>query len=291
VSLLKQGDRFEHSLFLPPNPIHNHKMKIVIIIQRWFGGHGTVAKSLKKRLAEKGHEVVIISREDDLDSMSLVNGYKKLRKRMEKETYDILYTFDWSIGLTFIDFKNHFCCFHGHTPQNIGKMLQSYVGNRLKENLIVVGDTLKERFPKSNLIYNGVDLDLFKPLGYERKYFGWVNKSSEIKNKEEIEKIAKEYQLPLLIAYNTPYEDMNEFYNHLKVFVSYPPEYAGFNMCWIEAMASGVPIVLGNEHGVNIPLNNKYPKDLRKYVVEKDLTWKSNVEKLLELFEKCLKKD
>ena len=89
------------------------------------------------------------------------------------------------------------------------------------------------------------------------------------------DKIAKDYNLKLSVAENIPSEQMNNWYNKLKVFVSYPTKNAGFNLCWIEALASGVPIVLGNEEGIGI-------KNAKKNW--KKLTWEKNVNKLEEVF-------
>ena len=87
--------------------------------------------------------------------------------------------------------------------------------------------------------------------------------------------IAKEKGLELSIAKNIPPEKMNDWYNTLKVFVSYPPSYVGFNLVWLEAKASGVPLVLGNENGIGI---NKINEDW------KEMTWENHVDKLLEVF-------
>ena len=236
-------------------------MKILILIKKWLGGVGVVVKNVRNELEKKGHKVTIISREEDMKIYSLRQSIfpirRKVKQLMKKERYNIIYTQDWSMALPlFFPFsayrKKHFCCFHGN---QIGKTraLQTIVGKILGKKLIVVGDGLKKRFPKSNLIYNGVDLDKFKSLKKRRDSLGWINKGTEILTKGEIISLAKKLKLKPLIAENfsIPSDKMNEeFYNKLKIFVSLPPVTAGFNLCWIEAMASGVPVIIGNNEGI-----------------------------------------
>ena len=249
-------------------------MKILILIKARGGGHERVMNSIKPLLEQKGHQVEIISREDDLNCFSTKQAFFKLRKEIKKRDYDILYTQDWSCALPFLFKKNHFCCHHGLTPSKIGRFLQKIVGKLMKEKTISVGPKVKEMFPKSTLIYNGVDLNKFYNMENERKYFGWIKRDYEEKDEKEINDIARSYGLELSIADKIPPEKMNKWYNSLKVFASYPRKFAGFNMCWIEAKASGVPEILGNENGIGI-----------KNVKEKfnEFTWENNVNKFLEV--------
>jgi len=291
-------------------------MKILIVLLRWNGGVGTVVKYIKSELEKRGKEVISISREEDLKCFSSVKNLFWLRKKyksvIKKENPDIIYTQDWSMALPLIfPFrvfqKKHFCCFHGN---QIGKakIIQFFVGKTLGKRLIVVGDSLKERFTKSNLVYNGVDLEMFKPLGKKRSCLGWINKETEIQEEEEVISLAKKMKLKPLIAKNfsISFDKMSEnFYNRCKIFISLPPREAGFNLCWVEAMASGVPIIIGNKEGIGCKLNiNKFenkeelfkkikslkPKDYRKEIEKSDLTWKSHVNKLLEIWEEKWKK-
>ena len=68
-------------------------------------------------------------------------------------------------------YKNHYCCFHGHQTGKT-KLLQDFVGRFMGKNLIVVGDSLNNRFSKSNIVYNGVDLMKFYDLKKKREYIG-----------------------------------------------------------------------------------------------------------------------
>jgi len=253
-------------------------MKILIVLikleKKGVGGVTRVVNNIVPLLEKKGHQVEIISRNDDLNCSSTIKSFFKLRKEVNKRDYDILYTQDWSCALPFLNYENHYCCHHGLTPQKFGRFLQKIVGKVMKEKTISVGPPVKGFFPESNLIYNGFNPEEFKDLNKERKYFGWVDKT-EIVTEEEMKAIAKEKGLELSIAKNIPPEKMNDWYNTLKVFVSYPPSYVGFNLVWLEAKASGVPLVLGNENGIGI---NKINEDW------KEMTWENHVDKLLEVF-------
>ena len=257
-------------------------MKILIVLIRWKGGVGRVIESIKPLLEKAGNEVEVISREDDLKSYSLKDSFFKLRREVKKRDYDILYTQDWSCALPFLGFRNHFICFHGNESNKLGRLIQNFIGKAMGKRLIVVGPKLKERFPKSNLIYNGVDFNKFRNLKKRRTKIGWVDKGTESITEEDFLKIAKKYRLKPTIAENIQPEKMNEWYNSLKIFVSYPPESAGFNLCWLEAKASGVPEILGNENGVGI---NKIKKDWKK------MSWENHVNKLLGAFHSDEKKN
>ena len=257
-------------------------MKILMVLTRWKGGVGGSVKEIKNELERKGHKVEVISREEDLGGKfnegGLLKTFSKLRKEVDKREYDILYTQDWGCALPLLFFKSHYCCFHGHQTGKT-KHLQNIVGRYLGRNLIVVGDSLKDKFPKSNLIYNGVDLIKFHDLKKERKYIGWVNKGAEDIDKQQFLNMAKKNNLKPIIAenYSIPFEKMNEdFYSKCKIFVSFPKKYAGFNLVWLEAKASGVPIIMGNDNGIGI-----------KKVLETPIeyfSWNKNVNKLLEVW-------
>lgn len=271
-------------------------MKILIILKKWPGGVGSVVRNVKEQLILRGHNVDVISRDEDLN----LNFYQvfKFRKKINKliEDYDIIYTQDWSIALPLlfpysISKKKHFCCFHGH-QQGLTKILQTIIGKIMGPRLIVVGDSLKKRFPKSLLNYNAVDYKLFKPLNKKREYIGWIDKSAEKISKEDLIKLSNKYNLKILVAKDIPYNKMNIFYNKCKIFVSLPTNIAGYNLCWVEAIASGVPIVIGNKEGIGEKLklntiNNQNNKiTTRQELLDMGLTWNENSRKLDIYFKK-----
>lgn len=285
-------------------------MKVLIFLTKWKGGVGVVVNSIKKELEQRGYEVICISREEDLKCFSSVKNLfwlrKKYKKIVETEKPDIIYTQDWSIALPLlfpysIYSNKHFCCFHGNQLGKT-KFMQNIIGKKMGKNLFVVGDSLKKRFPDAALVYNGVDLEKFKPLNKKRDCLGWIKKETEMLKEEEIVTLANKLGLKSLMAkdFSIPFDQMNEdFYNKCKIFISLPPNKAGFNLCWVEAMAAGVPIIVGNNEGIGWKLNidkfenkedlfNKInlikQKNYRKEIEKSDLTWEKHVDKLLEIW-------
>lgn len=234
-------------------------MKILVLIKKWKGGVGSYVRSIKPLLEKKGFYVKVISREDDLKIFSLWKSIFPIRtlvkRLMKKEKFDIIYTQDWSMAFPllfpFPIFKNkHFCCFHGNERRILSRILQEITGKIIEKKLFVVGPTIKKRFKKAVLNYEASDLSLFKPIHSKREFLGFVEKETEILSSKDIKIICKKINMKSLIAGNIPWKKMNKFYNKLRIFISLPPKEAGFNLVWLEAMASGVPIIVGNNEGV-----------------------------------------
>ncbi len=284
-------------------------MKILILLQKWKGGVGGGVKNISLELEKLGHSVKVISREDDLKLYSFASSVFKVRRLVknlvQRDKYDIIYTQDW--GLTFpllfpyrIFKKKHFAMFHG-TQFGLAGIFQNIVGRIMGKRLLVIGAPLKEKFKRSNLVYAGVNLDQFKPLRKKRIFLGWIEKGTEIPKEEDIQELAKLFKLKPLIAKNfsIPFDKMNsDFYNQCKVFVSLPPKTAGFNVCWIEAMAAGVPVIIGNEEGIGseLPftkvkskkdlfnLKNIKETDYYSWLIKSELIWKKHTQRLIQIF-------
>ena len=281
-------------------------MKILILIKKWSGGVGRVINSIKPLLEKKGYKIEIISREDDLKCFSLKDSFRILRKEVNKRNYDILYIQDWSCALPLID-KKSFVCFHGEDISKSSRFLQVLVGKIKGRKLIVVGDKLKKLFPKSSLIYNGVDLNKFKQIKNIKKIknsVGFANWLTDKYNFNKIKKAVNETEKKLIVAKNIQKEKMPEFYNKIEAFISLPPEYTGFNLVWLEAMACGVPKIIGNNAGIGkkLPINHiedfssieeaiksSKRRNYRKWVLDNKFTWENHVNKFLEVYKKCLK--
>ncbi|MFC1710684.1 glycosyltransferase [Nanoarchaeota archaeon] len=294
-------------------------MKILIVLQNMGqkkgkpGGVGNASNEIQKALNKKGHEVDILSREDNLKIYSALGSIfplrKKIRQLMKKEKYDVIYTQDWGMTLPMllpyrIFKKQHFVCFCGR-QENIFIIIQDLVGKIMGKRLVVIGDRLKKAFPKATLIYRGVNFKWFKPLRKKRDSIGFVDKPSELITKEELKEIATRTGLKPITAKNIPINKMNEkFYSKCKVFISLPPQ-AGYNNVWNEAMASGAPIVIGNDRGAGtmLPFDKvnkgenrvekitkivKNPKKInyRKWLIDNGFSWKENANKLLRYFKK-----
>lgn len=295
-------------------------MKILILLQRFRGGVGGGVKNISKELKNLGHEVDIIAREENLCltsfPKSIIPLRKKVSKLMKEKNYDVIYTQDWSLAFPLIFpyplfRKKHFCMFHGH-QFGFGRILQNIIGKSMGRRLFCMAPSLKERFPNATMNYCGVNLDQFKPLNKKRKYIGWIAKANEIISRKEIEELGKKTNTPFLILgglsqHTLLHEEMNsKFYNKCKVFISLPPEAAGFQASWLEAMAAGVPIVIGNNEGAGEvqPFDKvsegkerdvqelikiiKKPKkmDYRKWIIKNGFTWKNHSKRLIEIFKK-----
>jgi len=282
-------------------------MKILVFLLRWRGGVGRVIKELERELEQKGHELVAISREDDFNLFSSVKNLLLMRQKykeiIEKENPDIIYTQDWSMALPLlfpfkIYKKKHYCCFHGNQIGSLSFM-QPLIGRVMGKRIIAVGTYNYNRLPKSHLIPNGVNMERFKPLNKNRKFMGWINTETEVFSKKEIECFAKKAGYELIIARRILPERMNEdFYNKCDVFFSIPPQSAGCQLSWMEAMSAGVPKIIGNKEGDGDLLSisqlsdfknpidairNAKRKDHRKEMEEMNQTWERHTDKLLRV--------
>ena len=151
------------------------------------------------------------------------------------------------------------------------------------KRLIVVGPTLKKRFPNSNLIYNGASKKDFYDKKKKREYIGYYfsNKNMDDsgplakKTIDMVDKLRKKFKLRTSLAKNIPTNKMNDWYNSLQFFICLPPKQTGFILSWLEAKLSGVPNIIGNEYGVGISnLNANW----------KSMTLENQTNKLLDTF-------
>ena len=292
-------------------------MKILIVLLRLRGGVGRANNGMADALRKRGHEVDLLSREDDLKIFSFFKSIfplrKKIKELVKKNNYSIIYTQDYSCALPlFLPFpiywRKHFCCFCGTKKgkskgQLRHKIIQKIVGRIMGKKLVAIGDSIHKRFPKSTKIYRGINFKEFKPIKKRRKCLGWIERDTENITKEELEKVTKLTNLKLIIAKGIPPKKMNEFYNECKVFVSLPNN-DGYNNSWNEAIAAGVPIIIGNNEGAGsfLPFDKildekdmekrireiiKNPKKInyRNWIIKKGLTWDNAAEKLLKVFE------
>jgi len=275
-------------------------MKILIVLIRWKGGVGRVIESTKPFLEKEGNTVEVISREDDLKCFSLKDSFMKLRKEVKKRDYDILYTQDWSCTLPLLGLKNHFCCLYGNETHKFGRIFQNFIGKLFGKKLIVVNPLVKERFPKSHLLYIGINLKEFKNLKLRREKgtVGFANWHNSEYNYEEIKKAVESLGLKLVdTELKLSKEELVRFYNKIETFISLPKEHAGFNMTWIEAMACKVPKIIGNYNGIgrmhninhledfeNIEDAIKNAKTPKNYIIPKEFNWEVHANKLLGIF-------
>jgi len=289
-----------------------NEMKILFLLKRWPGGVGVVVKTLKKEFEKKGHEVTAIAREEDLKIYSLIKSIfpirRLVRKKVKEEGFDIIYTKDWSMAFPLIFpypifRKKHYCGFGGLQNERVGSILQRIVGTIIGRRIICYGDPVKRAFPKANQIFNGVDLDKFKPnpkIKRIKNSVGFANWKTDIYNYEKVREAVEKCGKKFMVAEGVPPEGMSDFYNQIETFISLPPPYTGFNLVWVEAMACGVPKIIGSNAGIGnrLPidkienfesiegaLENAVEKDYRKLLDDK-FSWKRNVEEHLKLWKK-----
>jgi len=253
-------------------------MKILIVLVRLRGGVGRSNTEIARVLSKKGHKIDTLSREDDLKIYSFFKSIfplrKKIKKLMNENNYDVIYTQDYSLTLPLlfpypIFWKKHLSFACGEKTWGIHKLVQEIVSKIMGKKLGVVCGELKDKFPKSTLIYRGINLKEFRPLNKKREFIGWADRSLESFSEKELKKISKEVGMKYKIAKDIPSNKMNEFYNKCKVFISLPYR-GGYNNVWTEAMATGVPIVIGNRKGSGrtLPFNKIPEKNSIKEIIK-----------------------
>jgi len=291
-------------------------MKILLLYKKKAGGVGTVVQSLTKWFEKTGDSALEISREEDMKIYSLIKSIFPIRKKIKRivteEKIDIIYTQDWSLALpllfpSHIFKKKHFCVFYGSNPPGMGKFLQNIVGKMIHKNLIVCNDSLKEKFPDSTLIYNRVDHEIFSPSNKIKKIknsVGFANWATKEYHFKEIEKAVKEAGKKLIIADGIPKEKMPDFFRKLEIFISLPPDYAGFGLVYLEAMSSGIPKIIGSNYGggeilpitkienfgsIKEAILNAKATNYREWIIKNNFTWENAVKKLKGIFKDGIK--
>ena len=279
---------------------------LVLVKEMGFGGVETLLKNISNEFKKRGHKIDIVSRKDNFR----INGFlqsifpirKKVRELMRERKYDIIYTQDWNMALPLlfpypVFKKRHFCFFHA-TQKGKSFFVQFLVGMAMKKRLLT-GDRVNQRRYGATLVATSVNLNDFKPLGKKRVYLGWTNKPSENLTKEKIEEIGRKLKIPVIIAEKSIPIDMNDFYNKCKIYVSLPFKEAGGGVTYMEAMAAGIPRIVGNMYaeGYKFPfdkienfksieeaIRNSKERDYRKWMKESKITWENHVNRLIELF-------
>ena len=145
-------------------------MKILLLARKMDGDIGKFITSLKEKLIEKGNEVDLVSREEDLGIPSLSGSMgtlgRAVMKKDKENNYDIIYTHDWSLAFPLlvpkkILFEKHFCLFHDVEPSGAkSRILQKIAGNMLGDHLVVKTKELKDKFQKAFFSEKGIPENL-----------------------------------------------------------------------------------------------------------------------------------
>lgn len=236
---------------------------ILFIVGKWEGGVGNVIKGYEKYLNRRGYKVYTLSREQDLGCSSFKGSIRKIRKAVKKRHYDKIITNDWSLALPLlfpwpVKSKVHYCLFHGE-QDGIGSLFQMYIGWVMETfgRLMVVGPGLKKKFTKSKAVYNGVDLEIFKPSkepDFDGDNVGFANWPIDFYNYDLVNDTVTSHGKKLLLAAGLNKKEMARFYSKLNYFISLPGDITGYNLVWAEALACGVPKIIGTEAGIGSEL-------------------------------------
>jgi len=287
-------------------------MKILVLLKTWPGGVGVAVKNYVREFEKQGHEVKTISRKEDMGIYSLAKSIfpirNKVKELMKKNNYDIIYTKDWSLAFPLIFpyplfKKKHYCGFGGLQNGTISKVLQKIVGRILGKRLICYGDPVKKKFPNANKIFNGINISSFKPLKGEKRIknsVGFANAPKDIYNFDKVKKAVEKSGKKFFHVWGKDPKTMPGFYNKIETFISIPPTYTGFNLCWLEAMACGVPKIIGSNSGIGnrLPIDkienfksieeailNSKRKNYRK-LISKEFSWEVMAKKTINLWKK-----
>ena len=147
-------------------------MKILIVFRRKERIIWESIKQMEKKLVKLGHNVDLLSREEDLNMNSLSSSMGGLSVAIEKKdkenNYGIIYTQDWSIAMPLLLptktlFEKHYCLFHDVEPSGAkSRVLQRIVGNMMGTKLVVKTKELKEKFPGAIFSEDGISKDVLK---------------------------------------------------------------------------------------------------------------------------------
>jgi glycosyltransferase involved in cell wall biosynthesis len=284
-------------------------MRVLMVHKTRKGGVAIHVKEISRELRKRGIKVDEITRNEDIKSRNFSESYAKMKKlfsRWSKE-YDIIHCHDWSITYPALksNIKNLVATFHAFPTNPVALFFENYCINNLSYRAIVISPKMKRVYENATLIPNGVNLSIFK-------------KYKNIKRVKNLVGLAQRYNLRKIISAvkksgfdfvhtqnKIKYEELGKFYSKIEIFISIPYEAAGFNMVWLEAMASEVPYIIGTNAGIGeiLPiykirdfdeLRNILPKikneeikplkNQRRWIIKNKLTWKDHVKKLIKIY-------
>jgi glycosyltransferase involved in cell wall biosynthesis len=275
------------------------RLKIAQIAPLWFsippkkyGGTERIIYHLTEGLIERGHKVALFASGDSKTRAKLFwvtkrglisrgiswqdwwwNNLNYSLAFERAKNFDIVHSHWTPLGMFFQNFVKTpvLHTFHNIPPKNDHRweVLKYFKDS----NVVFVSKKEREnspvRFKKEYVVYNGIDISLFKFNKKPKDYFIWVGRISPAKGTEEAVLIAKKAKVKLiLIGQLQPmYEDyfkkkikphLNEkikyigeiaqeklvhYYRNAKGFI-FPLQWEEpFGLCLIEAMACGTPVI------------------------------------------------
>ncbi|MEA1993391.1 MAG: glycosyltransferase family 4 protein [Euryarchaeota archaeon] len=259
-----------------------------------IGGVATHIYHLKKEL-EKNHNVYVLTYGEATDGRVFstfapklgrglffsMSGLMKIRKIVKQCDIDVIHAhyilppgfvglFGKRLTGTKLVISAHGSDVNRLMKKCYGHFLSGIVlkkSDYLIANSKAVAETLK-RYNRTELIYNGVDLDRFYPKNYERE--GVTCIGALIKDKG-VETLLKAWDDPWIVGDGPERlrlealggtffgyrSDTEEILNKSKVLVL-PSKKEGFGIVLLEAMACGTPVIARDIPGVNEIVKDRY---------------------------------
>ncbi len=317
------------------------KLKIVHVCRNFhpsIGGVERYVQEVASLQVRKGYDVHVVARKKYGNERNLKkNGinvhfvekksFFETRQRMQEIIREleptVIHSHDWNMAMPLLSFKNHVCTFHGPEKYFLSKRLQRYVYKKMKRRIIVVSDYMKNKFPEATLIYEGVNLNKFKPSkknhsGYVIGYLGRIDKERnvdviisafkklDIENKKLLlagirDTVGIKKYLTEQIEYLGMVKKQKDFFSRIDCFVMIP-KFEGFGLTWLEAMACEIPTI-GNNAGIalRLPILKAFDEEQlilrmkeatnmktnnKKWQVKTGFTWERVVDDIISIYKK-----
>jgi glycosyltransferase involved in cell wall biosynthesis len=284
-------------------------MKVLMVHKTRKGGVAIHVKEISRELRKRGIKVDEITRNEDIKLGNFFESYSKMRKlfsRWSKE-YDIIHCHDWSITYPALksNIKNLVATFHALPTNPIASFFENYCIKNLSYRAVVISPKMKRVYKEATLIPNGVNLSIFKKYKNIKRVKNLVGLAQRYNLRKIISAVKKSGFDFIHTQNKMKYEDLGKFYSKIEIFISIPYEAAGFNMVWLEAMASEVPYIIGTNAGIGeiLPIYKirdfdelrnilskikneeiKPLKNQRRWIIKNKLTWKDHVKKLIKIY-------
>lgn len=317
-------------------------------IQEHPGGVETFILELAQKQIENGHQVEIICRNQFQDAQEdKINGIKikraetigkpglgtlsslySMRQLIQEQETDIFHIHDWSPYLNYLFAGkpgSHVLTVHDLHDEFIQRRIQNQVMNNSKHS-VLVSEEMNQRTNSKDfeVIRNGVNTHKFTPQQPEN-YALFVGDLVDRKGFKELCQAFEERKETLKIVGTGQYEELKEKYSDYEFlgrvsekqltelyskasYVVLPSRREGFCLVWIEALASGTPILYTDtgigpqlpewcgvminsdytqkelEDGLKQLYNKKYDREKIRNYAEQKFSWQKVYEEYMELY-------
>lgn len=288
-----------------------YKLKIAQIAPIWYrippkeyGGTERVVSALTEELVKRGHDVILFASGDSITSAKLSSvvpnslidmGIKSYQKGNElilrhignaynmQADFDIIHDHLSFLNLPAANFSKTpvVLTLHGPVTPEGRKLYEIYKNI----NYVSISKSQIKYFPDVNLagtVYNGLDMESYPFGGKDKGYLLFVGRIAKVKGVHFAVKIAKELNLPLIIAAKLDNRDKPYFKKYIKPYLNNKIKWIGevdqkerndlfknalclinpiiwkepFGLTMIEAMACGCPVVAFNNGSIPEVIKN-----------------------------------